>query len=79
MVADDPCTRLDDGDAGEEDDNRGLGTGKRVREVGVEAIQYPDAEGGVGAPEIEMEEATKARERRQESATGMEMEGEGNV
>jgi len=31
--------------------------------VGVEAIQYPDAVGGVGAPEIEMEDATKARER----------------
>jgi len=29
----------------------------------VEAIQYPDAVGGVGAPEIEMEDATKARER----------------
>ena len=45
----------------------------------MEAIQYPDAVGGVGAPELEMEEAKKARERRQDLAIGVGMEVEGNV
>lgn len=43
----------------------------------MEAIQYPDAVGGVGAPELEMEEAKKARERRQDLAIGVGMEEKG--